>query len=394
MSTAWPTRLLGELCDVQIGKTPTRAEKRFWGGEHAWLSISDMNQGRELTTTSERVSQEAVHELNLRPVKPGTVLLSFKLSIGKVGVACVPMFTNEAIAHLPIIDNRIERDYLYWALRTVPLTDGADRAAMGAKLNKSKLNQIAVPLPPIEEQRRIAAALDAADSLRAKRRLALAKLDTLTQVIFIDMFDRAGEVWELQTVDALAAESRGSIRTGPFGSQLLHEEFADQGVAVLGIDNAVSNQFAWGERRFVTEEKYQELKRYTVFPGDVLVTIMGTCGRVAIVPDGIPRAINTKHLCCVTLDREKCLPEWLWASLRFDPRVLDQLGATHGAVMPGLNMGRIKEAEISVPPLEVQRRFAEVKMAAEHQAARASAAGSLVDMLFASLQQRAFRGEL
>ena len=117
MRTAWPVEPLGELCDVQIGKTPKRAEARFWGEGHPWLSISDMNQGRELSVTSETITQAAVDELNCRAVDAGTVLLSFKLSIGKVGVAGIRMFTNEAIAHLPIVDDRLETDYLYWALR-------------------------------------------------------------------------------------------------------------------------------------------------------------------------------------------------------------------------------------------------------------------------------------
>ena len=195
----WPSEPLGQLCDVQIGRTPTRAEARFWGEEHPWLSISDMNQGRELETTSERVTQTAVDELNLRLVAPGTVLLSFKLSIGKIGIACRPMYTNEAIAHLPIVDDRIERDYLYWALRTVPLAAEADRAALGATLNKAKLEKIPIPLPPIEEQRRIAAVLDAAEGLRDKRRHVIAKLETLTQAIFIEMFGDRG----LWTVDKL-----------------------------------------------------------------------------------------------------------------------------------------------------------------------------------------------
>ena len=248
----------------------------------------------------------------------------------------------------------------------------------------------------MEEQTWIAAVLDAADMLRAQRRMAISKLDTLTQAIFTDMFDDSGrDGWKTSPIAELATPERGSIRTGPFGSQLLHEEFVDDGpVAVLGIDNAVKNRFAWGEKRSISAEKYEQLKRYTVKPGDVLVTIMGTCGRTAIVPNDIPLSINTKHLCCITLDQHRCLPEFLWACLRFHPAVLKQLGATRGAVMPGLNMGLIKRASIPVPPIEMQEMFARQKKHAEQSMEKSTAHLDSLDDLFASLQQRAFRGEL
>jgi type I restriction enzyme, S subunit len=143
-------------------------------------------------------------------------------------------------------------------------------------------------------RRRIAEVLDKADTLRAKRRATLAQLDTLTQSIFLDMFgDPAANRWPMTTVADVAADVDGAIRTGPFGSQLLHGEFTKHGIAVLGIDNAVENEFQWVERRFISEAKYRQLKRYTVRPGDILITIMGTCGRCAIVPNDSKRLANT-----------------------------------------------------------------------------------------------------
>jgi type I restriction enzyme S subunit len=255
---------------------------------------------------------------------------------------------------------------------------------------------IRVPLPPLPEQRRIAEILDKADALRAKRRAALVQLDTLTQSIFLDMFgDPVAKGWRMATVADVSADGNGSIRTGPFGSQLLHSEFTDEGIAVLGIDNAVENHFRWSDRRFISEAKYRQLRRYTVFPGDVLITIMGTCGRCAIVPDNIPTAINTKHLCCVTLNRTKCLPAFLHTYFLQHPiprRYLAQ--KAKGAIMEGLNMGIIKAIPIPLAPIELQQVFAHRLAAVANVKSAQRTSFAELDALFASLQHRAFRGEL
>lgn len=186
------------------------------------------------------------------------------------------------------------------------------------------------------------------------------------------------------------------MRTGPFGSNLLHSEFTSEGdVAVLGIDNAVQNRFAWGERRFISDEKYQELQSYRVFPGDVIVTIMGTIGRSAVIPDDIPVAINTKHLAAITLNREVANPLFLSYSIHSSPFVRKQFASKNrGAIMSGLNLGLIKETKIKRPPIELQNRFADIHGQVDQL--RSSYLQSLCNLeaLYGALSQQAFKGEL
>jgi type I restriction enzyme, S subunit len=257
----------------------------------------------------------------------------------------------------------------YW-LRSDYMKEQLDKGngATVDTLTIEKLKSLKLLLPALPEQQRIVAILDEAfegvakATANAERNLANAR----------ELFERAlvqrlteVPVERTASVRDLALDKRGAIRTGPFGSQLLHSEFVDDGsIAVLGIDNVVDNAFTWKRRRYITEKKYMGLQRYTVKSGDVLISIMGTCGRCAIVPDSIEPAINSKHLCCITLDKNKCLPEFLHTYFLFHPSARAYLAAqSKGSIMDGLNMGIIQEMPIDLPSVQNQKaigRHAEI----------------------------------
>ena len=254
------------------------------------------------------------------------------------------------------------------------------------------VSKIKIPLPPLTEQKRIAQILDKADELRQKRQHSTDKLTELLQACFLKIFEN--EKCSMSQIKDLL-ENGKSIRTGPFGSQLLHSEFVDEGIAVLGIDNAVKNTFKWAKPRFITPEKYEQLKRYTVKPKDVIITIMGTCGKCAVVPDKIPLSINTKHLCCITLDFDKCNPEFLHSYFLLHPTSINFLKSrAKGAIMAGLNMSIIKDLPVELPSIEIQNEFAELKTKIGLQKSKLINQLQEQDNLFQSLQQRAFNGEL
>jgi hypothetical protein len=153
----WPMVKLGEVCSISIGKTPARKELRYWGEGLPWLSIKDMNQGSLILKTTESISQIALDELKITPYSVGTVLFSFKLSIGKVGITAVPLFTNEAIAAIePKEQESLNKYYLMEVLREVGKTVEGNAAVMGVTLNKKSLAELKIPLPPLGEQKRIA----------------------------------------------------------------------------------------------------------------------------------------------------------------------------------------------------------------------------------------------
>src|SRR5208337_2673109 len=124
---------------------------------------------------------------------------------------------------------------------------------------------------------------------------------------------------------------------------------------------------------------------------DVIITIMGTTGRSAVVPDDIPIAITTKHLATITLDPERAEPEFVSNAIHRHPEVLRQIGgANRGAIMDGLNLGLIKSLEIKIPPIETQRQFSATVTKIRELETRVSSATSSSDHLFASLARKAF----
>jgi type I restriction enzyme S subunit len=265
-------------------------------------------------------------------------------------------------------------------------------------ISKGYISNLKIPLPIIETQKHIVQILDDAAAIRLKTEQLLKEYDLLTQSIFMDMFGKSSEKtqnWKIVKIEDICLSKKGAMRTGPFGSDLLHSEFVEEGISVLGIDNVVQNRFNWGKRRFITEEKYSKLKRYTVFTGDVLISIMGTVGRTAVVPENIGLAINTKHLAALTIDDLIANSEFISFSLKSNPHILRQIEQRgKGAIMTGLNLTIIKSLELRLPPIKLQNQFAEKIALIEKQKELAKQELKESEDLFNCLLQKAFKGEL
>ena len=382
---------LGEVCDVIIGRTPDRSRRDFWGQGFPWLSIADMSQGNVITETKEQITDSAVASAKPRLIQPGTVLLSFKLSIGKVGIANVPLYTNEAIAALPIKAGAgLDPQYLAWALRSADLAAGGDRAAMGRTLNKAKLLDLRIPLPPLGEQRRIAGILDAADALRAKRRESIALLDTLTQSIFLDMFGDPGRNprgWPVSSIGDLLerAQYGTSAKAGAIGE-----------LPVLRMGNITSNGYIdFSDLKYLDLTK-TERDKYLVRAGDVLFNRTNSpelVGKSAIFRSREEYAYAGYLIRLRTLPGNN--PEYLAAFLNssYAKRVLRSMCKSIIG-MANINAREIQAVRIPVPPGALQDDFAERIQSIEDARVLQGVSLSGLGQLFASLQSRAFRREL
>ena len=384
------TARIGAVTDSVTTWNPSREPDTEF--EYIDLGAVD-NASKSITAATSTLGSEAPSRAR-QLVATGDVLVS-TVRPNLNAVAVVPPELDGATASTGFSVLRptgeLNGRYLFHWVRSPSFIGAMVRKATGASypaVSDRIVKDSPIPTPPFPEQRRIAAILDQADGLRAKRRQVLAHLDSLTQSIFHEMF---GGLPAASTVDAEAL----NIRTGPFGSQLLHSEFVDTGIAVLGLDNVVGNEFRWGDRRFITPAKYEKLKRYTVHEGDVLISIMGTTGRCVVVPPGAPTAINTKHICAITADPTRLDPTFLRASFLWHRDSLAHLRRqTKGSIMDGLNMGIVKAMPIPLPRLSEQHSFTDRTANVEQRRALARRMLDIEDELYASLQSRAFRGEL
>lgn len=400
MSVKWSIAPLGEIFTIARGGSPRPIDYYITESEDGinWIMIADAVEGTKYIRSTKKKIRRAGMERS-RLVKPGDFLLTNSMSFGKPYILQTEGCIHDGWLVLSPRGANVCQDYFYHLLGSdVVYSEFAKRAsgAVVKNLNIDLVKGVEVPYPPLSEQKRIAAILDKADAIRRKRQQALRLSDDFLRSVFLDMFgDTSKHGWQMLSVTDMLAPKDGAMRTGPFGSQLLHSEFVDEGIAVLGIDNAVKNEFRWGKPRFITEAKYEEMQRYTVMPGDVIITIMGTVGRCAIVPDDIPTAINTKHLCCITLDHEKCLPEFLHAYFLTHPVARKYLASTaKGAIMDGLNMGIIKALPVPQVPLRLQGQYRDLVRAHSKMKVRLTDHQATSEMLFSSLQQRAFSGLL
>ncbi len=193
---------------------PSRNISAYWddGKEtgNLWVSIKDLNE-REITRTAEQITELGVRHSNVKLQPAGTVLLSFKLTIGRVGIAGVPLYTNEAIAGLR--SNSILHEYLYQGLQQWDLLQGVDQAIKGATLNKEKLKRIEFDFPESElEQSRIAEILLTLDKATEQTEALIAKHERIKTGLMQDLLTRG-----IDEGDELRSEKTHKFKNSPVG---------------------------------------------------------------------------------------------------------------------------------------------------------------------------------
>ena len=353
---------LKDAFDLQMGKTPARNMPAYWDGEHKWISIADIGcSGKYITTTKERITDKAITESGIRAVPARTVIMSFKLSIGKTAITSEEMYTNEAImAFVNKETYDIDTDYLYHLCCGTEWTEGTNKAVMGLTLNKATLSEKRISLPEISEQRSIAAKFDELDSIIEKTQAELSALDQLVKSRFIEMFgDLANPACEWPQVKLVeACADPDDIKCGPFGTQLSKDEYRHEGIALWEIPQ-INMQFRAKPTHYLDCDKAAELDAYSIRPGDIAMSRKGNVGRCAVFPDNYVPGIIHSDVLRIRMDSGKVAPVFMMYQLHYSGGVQRQIEqVSSGAIMAGINVTKLKSITVHLPPLELQNHFA------------------------------------
>lgn len=310
----------------------------------------------------------------------------FNLGIWRGGRALL----NQRVCKIKTSDNRLSQEYLVRFLpRALKAIEDRTPFVTVKHLSVKELRDIEVPLPPLAEQRRIAAILDKADALRAKRRDAIAKLDQLLQSVFLDMFGDAGR-WPHVAIGEICVVKGG--KRLPKGEDYAPSETPFRYIRVSDIEMGHVHE---ENLRYLKPEVQQRIRRYTVSTGDVIITIAGTIGLVAAVGPtlhGVNLTENAAKL--VAKEPGSYVPDYISFALSA-PDAQAQIRSRTGQVTIGkLALFRIEKVTIPMPPVEMQLRFSRVAERIAQQKNRLLASTDQLATLFASLQHRAFSGTL
>ena len=362
MKKGWTYKKLGEICRIGIGRTPSRSDMSLWDKnketQNYWVSIADMGatENGYIADTKEYISDKAAENIQIIP--KGTLLLSFKLTLGKTAIAGTDLYTNEAIANLPFIGNEVNREFLsyYFQFFNWEKYSAGDEKVLGKTLNKKKLDVLPVYYPSIKEQKRIVERLDAAfeqiDELKTNAEKQLAEARALFQKSLAKSMEPK-EGWEEKTLKDVADFVRG-----PFGGSLTKSMFKSEGYAVYEQQHAIHGHI--NIRYYIDSEKFKEMERFAVAAGDLIMSCSGvTLGRVNLLPSNTPIGIINQALLKMRVNEKidvRFFKGWL-ESTHFQELLKSYSG---GAAIPNVPAVKIlKDINISLPPLSEQQRIVE-----------------------------------
>jgi len=389
--SAWPLKRLAELGAVSTGSTPRTAEPRFYGGDLPFVTPSELDTGLPVTTTPRTLTDEGAAEARVLP--EGSVMVCCIGSLGKTGIAGRSVATNQQINSVVFDRDKVWPRFGFYACRLLkPKLDCMAPATTLPIVSKSKFAELTIPVPPLAEQRRIAEVLDRAEALRAKRRAALAQLDSLTQSLFVDLFGDPAtnpKGWPKATL--------GDVTEMVTGYPFRSEEYVTNcdSVRLCRGANILPGRVDWSDLARWPESKAAGLADFNLEAGDVVIAMdrpwISEGFKIARVqPEDCPALLVQR---VARLRGKKEMPNAFLFHLLNQPAFTRHCRPTETTI-PHISPKDIRSFAFPLPPIPLQREFARRVTAVEALKTAPRASLTELDALFATLQHRAFCGEL
>lgn len=346
---------LSDLFNLQMGKTPSRNNAEFWSdGEYKWISIADLTKtGKYISETKELLSQKAIDESGIAVIPTNTVVMSFKLSIGKTAITSEDMYSNEAI--MSFHDRHVTEllpEYIYYLLLAQRWDEGANKAVMGMTQNKATLSNRKVRIHSIIAQKSIVERLDKLQKLIDDRKTQLDELETLIKARFVEMF--GDPVSNPFNYDKVRLSQIADIKIGPFGSLLHKEDYIENGHPLVNPSHIVDSKISVDNKLTISNEKYEELGAYKLQIGDVVMGRRGEMGRCAVVlEDGLLCGTGS----ILIRPTQNVTADFIQKIISFPSfkKTIEDMAV--GQTMPNLNVPIVSNFEIIHPPVEVQKSY-------------------------------------
>ena len=382
---------LEDLFDLQMGKTPARNNPEYWNSaDNKWISIGDLSKcGKYITNTKEYLSDTAVEESGISLIPENTVVMSFKLSIGKTAITSEPMYSNEAIMSfrykhvVPILP-----DYLYYMFSTKDWDEGTNKAVMGKTLNKETLAKVTIDVHSPTEQRKIVDTLDKVASVIDARRQQLSVLDDLIKARFVEMFGdcrinpKAWNTVELGEISDVGSSKRVFV-----------EELRETGIPFYrGTEvGALAEGKAITPELFITREHYEELIEATGKPlvGDLLMPSICPDGRIWVVDTEEPFYFKDGRVLWVHSISKEFDPVFLLYTLK-DRIMTDYSSIASGTTFAELKIFALKQCRVFAVPMDLQKQFVSFVKQIDKSKAVIQKSLDETQLLFDSLMQKYF----
>jgi type I restriction enzyme S subunit len=354
MKDGWTYKTFGEVFDLQMGRTPDRKNPSLFGGDNIWVSIRDIDR-KYIDGSKEHITNEAVVKSGIKLVKKGTVIMSFKLTVGKCAIARKDLYTNEAIMAFNVNDGFIlDSSFLYYYLQGYQWS-GTNKAVMGLTLNKTTISKQKIAIPPLAEQERIVAELDLLSSIIDKKKAQLKELDQLAQSIFYNMF---GGILE-DTPSYFLKD----IASYYIGLTYKPTDVSEEGTIVLRSSNIQNNKLDFND---VVRVNVNINDNKIVHDGDILMCARNgsarLVGKVARIKDISEKMSFGAFMTIIRSDYNDYLFHFFLSDY-----FRSQLTTSKTATINQITSRMLDNIKTSIPPLPIQQEFASKIEAIERQ---------------------------